>query len=76
MQSKTQTAIEVTVSTAVAFAISVALQQWLVAPLSLRWHLLDTFNGNLGITVFYTLISLARSYGFRRFFNWLHHRSN
>lgn len=69
MQSKTQSLIEVVVSTLVAFAISAALQQWVVAPL---FNLDTTHAQNLLITVFFTVVSLVRSYAFRRFFNWLH----
>ncbi len=69
MQSKTQSLTEVVLSTLVAFAISAALQQWVVTPL---FHLNTSAGGNLGITVFFTVISLVRSYYFRRFFNWLH----
>lgn len=72
MQSKTQSAIEVVVSTAVAFLISLALQHYVVSPLALRWDLLHSAQGSLIITLFFTVISLIRSFYFRRFFNWLH----
>lgn len=61
--------VEVVCSTVVAFLISAALQQWVVAPL---FDLDTTHAQNLLITVFFTAVSLVRSYGFRRFFNWLH----
>lgn len=32
------------------------------------WHI--TLEQNLMLGIFYTIISLARSYGLRRFFNW------
>lgn len=69
MQSKKQSAIEVVVSTLVAFAISAALQQYVVAPL---FNLDTTHTQNLLITVFFTVVSLVRSYVFRRFFNYIH----
>jgi len=69
MQTRTQSMIEVVVSTLVAFAISAALQQWVVTPL---FHLNTSHAANLGITVFFTVVSLVRSYVFRRFFNYIH----
>lgn len=74
MQSKTQSAVEVAVSTAVAFVISLALQHWVVSPAALRWDLLHSAQGSLIITAFFTIVSLVRSFYFRQFFNWLHHR--
>jgi hypothetical protein len=61
--------VEVVVSTFVAFAISAALQQWVVSPL---FQLNTTHGQNLLITVFFTVVSLVRSYLFRRAFNYLH----
>ena len=69
MQTKTQSAVEVVCSTIVAFAISAALQQWVVTPL---FNLQTSHAQNILITVFFTVVSLARSYVFRRFFNYLH----
>jgi hypothetical protein len=63
---------EVVVSTGVAFLISAVLQQFVVASL---FHLNTSPAANLGLTCFFTVVSLVRSYLFRRFFNWLH-RSN
>ena len=71
MQSRKQSAVEVIVSTVVAFAISAALQEWVVTPL---FNLNTNHAENLGITCFFTVVSLVRSYLFRRFFNWLHSR--
>lgn len=69
MQSPRQSMTEVVVSTAVAFAISAALQQWVINPL---FGLGTSPAENLLITVLFTIISLVRSYLFRRFFNWYH----
>lgn len=69
MQSKKQSLVEVIVSTLVAFAISAVLQEFVVAPL---FDLDTTHAQNLLITVFFTVVSLVRSYLFRRFFNYLH----
>ena len=69
MQTRRQSMTEVVVSTLVAFGISAALQQWVVTPL---FNLNTGHAANLGITCFFTAVSLVRSYGFRRFFNWYH----
>lgn len=71
MQSVKHSLIEVAVSTAAAFVISVLLQHYFVNPV---WHLHSSPLDSLGITVFFTVVSLVRSFYFRRFFNWLHNR--
>lgn len=71
MQTLRHTMIEVLVSTGAAFIISVLLQHFFVNPL---WHLHSSPLDSIGITVFFTIVSLVRSFYFRRFFNWLHHR--
>ena len=69
MKTRKQSAIEVTVSTLLAFLISAALQQWVVTPL---FDLQTSHGQNLLITALFTVISLVRSYIFRRAFNYLH----
>jgi len=69
MQTRKQSAVEVGISTLLAFLISAALQQWVVTPL---FNLDTTHAQNLLITVFFTVVSLVRSYVFRRAFNYLH----
>jgi hypothetical protein len=71
MQSVKHSMIEVVVSTAAAFLISVVLQHCVVNPL---WHLHSSPLDSLGITAFFTVVSLVRSFYFRRFFNWLHNK--
>lgn len=71
MQSVRHTIIEVVASTAAAFIISVLLQHYFVNPV---WHLRSSPLDSLGITIFFTVVSLVRSYYFRRFFNWLHNK--
>lgn len=72
MQSVRHTLIEVVVSTLAAFIISVLLQHFVVNPV---WHLHSSPLDSLGMTVFFTVVSLVRSFYFRRFFNWLHNRN-
>jgi hypothetical protein len=68
MQSHRHTLIEVLISTAAAFIISALLQHFVVNPV---WHLHSTSRDSIGITVFFTVVSLVRSYFFRRIFNKL-----
>jgi len=68
MQSVRHTVIEVVVSTVAAFCISVLLQHFVVNPL---WHLHSSPLDSISITVFFTVVSLVRSYFFRRIFNKL-----
>jgi hypothetical protein len=72
MQTRRQTLNEVVLSTAAAFLLSAMLQHWVVNPI---WHLESSMLDSIGITVFFTLVSLVRSYWIRRFFNWYHNRS-
>jgi hypothetical protein len=73
MQTRRHTIIEVVVSTAVAFLISMLLQHYFVNPV---WHLHSSPLDSLGITVFFTVVSLVRSYYLRRLFNRLFHRES
>jgi hypothetical protein len=68
MQIKTQSAIEVVCSTALAFAISVAAGQ-IIYPI---YGMKPSLGMNAEITLWFTVISIVRSYLTRRFFNWLH----
>lgn len=72
MQSARHSLYEVLISTGAAFIISALLQHFVVNPL---WHLESSPADSLGITVFFTVVSLVRSYYFRRFFNWLFNKT-
>ena len=67
-QTKLQSAVETSVSTAVGFGIS-----WLATLIVLPWfgHQPSVADG-FGITVAFTVLSLARGYVLRRVFNHLH----
>ena len=73
MQTRRGSLVEVVSGTAVAFAISLILQHCVVDPL---WNLNTSFFENLSITVLFTVVSVARSYVWRRFFNWLQNKNN
>lgn len=61
--------IEALVGTGIGFVVALMSQvfiMWL-------YGLPSTFGQDLGITLFFTGISIIRSYLVRRFFNWRHH---
>jgi hypothetical protein len=62
MQTHRHTLIEVVISTGAAFVISALLQHYFVNP---HWHLHSSPADSVGITVFFTVVSLVRSYIFR-----------
>lgn len=64
-QSKTQSAIEVIISTAIGFAVSV-LTGWLLFPC---YGLTVSLFDNVTITAVFTVTSLVRGYFVRRIFN-------
>lgn len=66
MQTHRMSIIETIVGTAVGFLISVLTTQ-IVLP---QYHCPVTLKDNAEITTIFTLISLARGYSIRRFFNW------
>lgn len=66
MQSKRQSLIETVAGVAIGFVVSMLLSL-VVYPL--HGHNFSLAQ-NASITVIFTLASLARGYGVRRFFNW------
>lgn len=69
-QSKTESFVEANVNTAIGFGISLAAWVLVVVPV---WDLPVTTLDNLAITGFFTVISVARGYLIRRFFErYLH----
>jgi len=70
MQTRLQSLMEASSNTLIGFAISVGVGQ-LVYPL---FGYDVTIRHNIGLTAIFVAVSLARSYVFRRFFNWLHRR--
>jgi hypothetical protein len=70
VQTRKQSLIEVVVSTALAFWLSVGLQVILAWAYSVPM----TLSQNIQWTIWFTLLALVRSYFMRRFFNWLHNR--
>lgn len=70
-QTRIESIIESTINTASGFILSFAVWQWLVAPM-FGFNL--PVSDNFWITVIFTVVSVARSYVWRRFFNAGLHR--
>lgn len=68
MQTKLQSMIETCVSIAVGLVVSL-LSQLIIFPL-LGIH--TTLGTNIQIVLYFTVISVIRSYWVRRYFNWRH----
>lgn len=68
MQTRRQSAIEAMMNILVGYTINVTAN-FALFPL-FGWEI--SLQQNLLIGVFYTLISFARSYLLRRFYNWRH----
>ncbi len=67
-QTRRQSLIEAAVGTFIGFCIA------LVSQVFLMWfyNLETTLVEDVSITVFFTVVSVIRSYFVRRFFNWRH----
>jgi hypothetical protein len=69
MQRPKQSLIETLSGTAIGFAVSLLGWEFVVKPV---WHIETSFVENLNITLFFTVLSIARGYAVRRIFNHLH----
>ena len=70
MQSKTQSLIESIANIAIGYGVAV-LSQIIIFP----WFgIFIGLEENLWIGLWFTVISLIRSYSLRRLFNWIHAR--
>jgi uncharacterized membrane protein len=67
MQTRRQSFIETVAGVAIGFVLSIAAS-FIVYPLFGHSF---TLSQNIGITVIFTVLSIARGYGVRRLFNWL-----
>lgn len=70
MQSKKHSFLEVTASTLTGYVIAIGTQ-YIVFPI---YGIPVNFNSHLQIAAIFTIISIGRSYIFRRAANWLRHR--
>lgn len=71
MQTKLGSFIESNVNTFIGFIGSMLIWEFVVKPM---WHLPTGFLDNLTITFLFTVWSIARGYGVRRYVNWRHYR--
>lgn len=67
-QTKTQSAIEAVTNVVVGFLINFTATIYLFP--FFGWEI--TISQNLELSVYFTIISLVRSYLLRRFYNWKH----
>lgn len=67
MQTRTISFVEVVLSTFIGLGIAVATQVIIFPWFNLRADLIQ----NLQIASIFTVVSIIRSYGVRRLFNWL-----
>ena len=67
MQSRKHSLLEALLNTASGFITSL-LTQWLVFP---WFNLHPSFHENLALTAIFTVVSIVRSYAWRRAFNTL-----
>lgn len=70
-QTRKGSFLEASLNTASGFILSYGAG-FIIYPLL---HLTISPGENLTIVLLYTLISIARSYIWRRIFNWYHHRA-
>lgn len=68
-QTWRQSMVEALVGTGIGFVVA------LISQVFIMWwyHLPSTFEQEVGITLFFTGISILRGYAVRRYFNWRHH---
>ena len=68
-QTLEQSMVEALVGTGIGFVVALMSQVFLM-----WWYdLPSTFGQDVGITLFFTGISILRGFAVRRFFNWRHH---
>jgi len=65
-QTKLESLVEASLNTTSGFVVSLIVWRWIVAPLM---HLPLDMASNLVITSIFTVVSILRSYIWRRFFN-------
>lgn len=69
MQSRAHSLLEAFLNTLSGLVLSVVVGHYLYPMFG--WQ--PTWAENIGLTLIFTFISIARSYVWRRAFNWYHH---
>ena len=67
-QSKAHSILEALVNVAIGFGVALASQLVIFSLYGIQ----IPFSTNIEITLWFTLVSIIRSYGVRRLFNWYH----
>lgn len=70
-QSKMHSIMESVSQVSFGFVTSAFVWEFLVKP---TWNIQTSFAENMQITAMFTVISIIRSYAFRRLFNWIGQR--
>jgi hypothetical protein len=70
MQTRKQSLVEAVFNILIGYGIAIAAQVT-IFPL---FGFSAPLSSNLEIGAIFTVVSLARSYMVRRFFNWIHHK--
>ncbi len=73
MQSRTRSLIEQLLNIGSGFLISLLVWEFIVKP---TWDIQTNFTENLNITLVFTVVSIVRSYIWRRLFNRLDNKNN
>lgn len=73
MQTRLSSLIEQLFNIGSGFIVSLMVWEFAVKPI---WEIQTDFSENLQITVLFTVVSIARSYAWRRFFNWRDYNKN
>lgn len=71
MQTRWWSLAEATTNTVIGWGISVIVGQLVIYP---AYGYEVTIMDNFGMTAAFVVVSLTRSYIFRRMFNWIHRR--
>ncbi len=66
-QSKKDSFLEQTFNISIGFVLSMAVWEWIVAPLIFAGYL--TVESTFAITLIFTIVSFVRGYILRRYFN-------
>lgn len=72
MQTRTRSLIEQLLNTGSGFVLSLAVWEFVVKPV---WDIHTSFAENLSITILFTVVSVLRSYLWRRLFNRLDYKN-
>jgi Fe2+ transport system protein B len=70
-QSQKMSMIEVTINYIIGFILAIVVN-WAI--MVLIFKIPFTWGNSFWMTIIFTIISVARSYAVRRFFNWIHVR--